>query len=160
MARYTRRVRIEAPLSDVWTFHSTIDGLEALTPEWMDLRIDRVTGPDGSPDPERLRTGTDIAMSIRPFGVGPRQSWTSRISDRDEREGYATFTDEMLGGPFALWVHTHEFYGDRDETVLVDTVDYELPFGAIGAFGTPVSKLGFEAMFRDRHATTKRLLEE
>ncbi|MCL9818473.1 SRPBCC family protein [Natronocalculus amylovorans] len=159
MPTYSRRTRIAAPLSTVWDFHSTIDGLRTLTPEWMHLDIVSVHGPDGELDPNILETGSQIEMSMQPFGVGPRQSWISRITERERKDGYAMFRDDMLGGPFALWVHTHEFYGDGDETILVDTVEYELPFGPVGRLGNPFSKVGFEGMFRDRHTKTKAVLE-
>lgn len=159
MATFSRRTRIAAPLSAVWEFHSTLDGLRTLTPGWMNLEIHTVTGPDGEADPAELYEGTEMEMSMRPFGVGPRQRWTSRIVDRTESDGYAMFRDDMLGGPFELWIHTHEFYGDGGETILVDTVEYELPFGAIGRAGLPVSRVGFEGMFRDRHSRTKTALE-
>ena len=148
-----------APIEDVWEFHSTVDGLRELTPDWMRLRVGGVTGPDGSPDPEVLVAGSAIEMSIRPFGAGPRQHWTSRIVERDpdgtaSPERSARFVDEMEGGPFRRWEHSHAFYADGDETLLVDTVDYRLPFGPLGDAVGPLAKVGFEGMFRDRHRRT------
>ncbi|WP_418285383.1 SRPBCC family protein [Halorubrum sp. DTA46] len=159
MPTYRRTTRVPAPIDDVWTFHSTIDGLRALTPDWMHLRVDEVKGPDGTPDPEVLLEGSEIRMSMRPFGVGPRQRWTSRIVERDpddesSAESSAHFVDDMVGGPFRKWEHTHAFYADGDETLLVDTVAYRLPFGALGDIAGPFAKVGFEGMFRDRHRRT------
>lgn len=159
MQTYSRRTRVSAPLQEVWEFHSTIDGLRALTPSWMHLEVRGVYGPDGAVDPDVLYEGSEIHMSIQPFGILPRQSWISRITDRTERDGAASFTDEMLGGPFPHWIHTHEFLGDGNETVLVDTVEYELPFGPIGELAEPFGGVGFEGMFRDRHRRTKARLE-
>lgn len=158
MSTYRRRSRIRAPLEEVWAFHSTIDGLEALTPGWMGLRVESVRGPEGDRDSETLVEGTEISMASKPLGVAPETRWISRITDRREGEGYCMFRDDMLGGPFDLWIHTHEMYGDSGETVLIDTVEYELP--------SPVDRLntlavvGFEPMFRYRHRKTKELLEE
>ena len=162
MPTYRRKMRVPAPISDVWAFHSTIEGLEALTPGWMHLRIEAVRGPDGERDPEILERGTQIRMSIQPFGVGPRQRWISRIVEREaddaleDDDGSAHFVDDMTDGPFRTWNHTHAFYADGDETILVDTVDYRLPFGVIGDAVGPVAKVGFEGMFRDRHRRTRR----
>lgn len=158
MATYTREVRVDAPLSEVWDFHSRIEGLEALTPGWMNLRVESVRGPDGGADPDVLETGAEIEMSMRPFGVGPRQSWTSRIVDRKRDAGAAYFRDEMVGGPFERWVHTHSFYADRGGTLIRDSVDYQLPFGPLGDLAAPFSGVGFEPMFRYRHRKTKDLL--
>lgn len=161
MATYRRRVRVAAPFEDVWEFHSKISGLDALTPAFMNLRIDSVTGPDGEADPEVLEAGTTIEMSVRPFGVGPRQPWVARIEEReaDLDAGRARFVDTMESGPFPTWRHTHRFYESGDETVVDDEVRYELPGGALGRAASPLGWVGFDPMFRMRHRTTKQLLE-
>jgi ligand-binding SRPBCC domain-containing protein len=156
MATYQRRTRVNAPLSKIWDFHSRVEGLTAVTPDWMNLRVEYMEGPDGEPDPEILETGSRIELSMRPFGIGPRQRWTSRIVERAEGEGWARFRDTMEQGPFDYWRHTHQFFADGDETVLVDRVEYELPVASeLG----PLAVVGFEPMFRYRHRETKRLLE-
>ncbi|ELY52412.1 SRPBCC family protein [Natronorubrum bangense] len=165
MATYERRTTVDAPLEDVWQFHSRISGLEALTPDWMGLRVETVVGPDGTLDPELLEEGAEISLSMRPFGVGPRQYWTSLITERERADGSAFFRDEMVHGPFDHWEHTHSFYADGDQTLLQDRVEYELPRGGlegvtcVGDGITAASKLGFETMFRTRHRMTKARLE-
>lgn len=159
MPTYRRTTRVPAPIDEVWAFHSTIDGLRELTPDWMRLEIERVEGPDGAVNPDVLVEGSRIQMSMRPFGVGPRQRWESRIVERDPDgdapvEASARFVDEMVGGPFRTWNHTHAFHADGDETLLVDTVEYRLPFGPLGDAVGPFAKVGFEGMFRDRHRRT------
>ncbi len=159
MSVYQRETRVRASLEDVWAFHSTVDGLDALTPGFMRLEIESVTGPDGEPDPDVLEVGSRIEMSMRPFGVLPKQRWVSVITERTERPGAAMFRDVMEEGPFPKWVHTHRFFADGDETILVDRVEYRLPGGRVGSAVSPLGWVGFEPMFRDRHRTTKRLLE-
>jgi ligand-binding SRPBCC domain-containing protein len=159
MATYSRSTRVEAPLDEVWAFHSRIAGLEALTPGFMGLRVEAVRGPDGDPDPEVLARGSQIRMSMRPFGVGPPQRWTSRIVDRDRGEGSAVFRDDMVGGPFRRWVHTHRFFADGDATVVADEVEYELPGGPLGEAVSAFAGVGFEPMFRYRHRKTREALE-
>ncbi|NEU56581.1 SRPBCC family protein [Halorussus sp. MSC15.2] len=160
MPTYQREVRVGAPLDEVWEFHSRVGGLEALTPDWMHLRVEEVRGRDGD---ERdatavLDTGTEVRMSLRPFDVGPRQRWTSRITRREEGDGTAVFEDVMEGGPFPTWRHTHSFYAvSDDETIVRDRVEYELP--VVGDLLGPLGWFGFEPMFRDRHRRTKRVLE-
>jgi len=158
MSTYRRRTRIRAPLAEVWDFHSTIDGLEALTPGWMGLSVESVRRPSGHDDTDELVEGTEITMASKPFGLAPETRWISRITDRRESEGYCMFRDDMLGGPFGLWIHTHEMYGDSGETVLIDTVEYELPSPADRL--SPLAVVGFGPMFRYRHRKTKELLEE
>lgn len=159
MSTYHRETWIDAPFEDVWTFHSTTDGLEALTPDFMRLEIDRVVGPDGDLDPEELAAGSRIEMSVRPFGVGPRQRIVSAIADRTLEDGAGSFRDVMESGPFAEWEHTHQFFADGGRTRLVDRVEYRLPGGSLGRAVSPFGRIGLEPMFRDRHRRTKRLLE-
>lgn len=155
MPTYARETRIRAPLSDVWDFHSRLAGLEALTPAWTNLRVEAVRGPDGDPDPATLDAGTRIRLSIRPFGVGPRRRWTSRIVAREEGNGSAFFRDDAVCGPFERWVHTHRFFADGGETILEDEVEYELPGGPIGRALSPLAVVGFEPLFRERHRRTR-----
>ena len=159
MPTYERQTRVRAPLEEVWEFHSRASGLEALTADWMGLRVESAIGPDGERDPDVLEVGSELDVSIRPFGVGPRQYWTSVIVDREREDGAAVFRDEMVHGPFDRWVHTHSFFADGSETVLRDHVEYELPVGGFTDPLSPFSELGFEGMFRDRHARTREALE-
>lgn len=160
MPTYQREVRVRAPLEEVWSFHSRVGGLEALTPDWVNLRVEEIRGPDGS---ERdadavLSAGTAIRLSVRPFGVGPRRRWTSRIVRREEDDGAAVFEDVMEDGPFPEWRHSHQFYAVSDgETLVRDRVTYRLP--VVGGLLGPLGWLGFEPAFRDRHRRTKRILE-
>ncbi|WP_246981896.1 SRPBCC family protein [Halorientalis marina] len=159
MPVFQREVRVAAPFDEVWEFHSQISGLEALTPGWMNLEIESVTGPDGDPDPDVLDAGSRAESSMRPFGVGPRQGWTSVIVEREEGDGSAHFVDEMEGGPFRHWRHTHRFFADGDETVVNDRVEYRLPLGPIGDALGPLAVIGLDPMFRYRHRKTKEILE-
>jgi len=159
MAVYRRRTRVAAPLSRVWEFHSTPEGLRALTPSFVRLRVEAVRGPDGEPDPDVLTAGSELHLSVRPFGVGPRQRFASRIVAREEDEGSAWFRDAMVEGPLETWEHTHHFFADGDTTVVDDRVEYELPFGAVGEALDPLAAVGFEPMFRHRHRRTRELLE-
>lgn len=156
MAIYERTTWIDASLRDVWAFHTSMEGLVTLTPDWMNLRIESVTGPPGSSAVDSLPTGTDVHLSIRVFDIGPRHSWTSRIVERgiDERSGM--FQDRMIDGPFPRWIHTHRFYRERSGTRIIDSVEYRLPF--IGRVST-VAWPGFEVLFAYRHRRTRAELE-
>lgn len=159
MPVYERSTHVDALLEDVWAFHSRGDGLEALTPDWLNLRIEEARGPEGRPDPEVLEEGSTIVSSVQPFGVGPRQRWTSVIVDRRESEEHALFRDEMVEGPFAFWEHTHRFSVDDGGTLIQDRVEYELGGGPVGRVVDPFAVVGFEPMFRHRHDRTSELLE-
>jgi ligand-binding SRPBCC domain-containing protein len=160
MATYERETVVAAPFEDVWRFHSTVAGLEALTPAWMRLRVESVTGPDGEPLPEgaTLDAGSEIRMSVRPFGVGPRQSWTAVVEARREGEGVAFFRDVARDGPFERWVHSHVFHAEDGGTRVRDRVEYAFPTPA-GPLAAALSGPGFDAFFRYRHWKTRSLLE-
>ena len=159
MATYRRETYVDAPFEDVWAFHSTTEGLEALTPGFMNLEVEAVTGPEGETDPEELDAGSRIDLSVQPFGIGPRRHMVSVIADREHGDGAGMFQDTMESGPFAEWEHTHQFFSDGDGTRLVDHVRYDFPGGALGRAVSPLGRIGLEPMFRGRHRTTKELLE-
>jgi ligand-binding SRPBCC domain-containing protein len=159
MPTYERSSRVVAPFEEVWEFHSDERGLVALTPGWMNLEIESVRGPRGDPGPDVLGAGSVVESSVRPFGVGPRQSWVSEITARERSGGAAYFRDVMSDGPFRRWVHTHMFYADGETTVVRDRVEYELPLGSVGKALGPLAVVGFAPMFRYRHRKTRELLE-
>jgi len=161
MATYEHSTTVAADLGSVWKFHSTVEGLVALTPDWMRMRVESLTGPGGAPldRGDVLEVGSRVSLSVRPFGVGPRQGWTSEITARERDEGAALFRDEMVDGPFDRWRHTHAFYANGEETLLRDRIEYRLPVGGLGPLVDPLAVVGFEPMFRDRHRRTRRALE-
>lgn len=160
MATYERETWVDAPLEEVWDLHQRVEGLEALTPGWMDLRVEETRGPDGALDPEVLEEGAEVRVSVRTVPKGPRVTWTSRIVDRsyDGEAGAAYFLDRMRYGPFRSWEHTHAFTAEDGGTRVSDRVDYELPTGVLAR----VSGLGkpfLAYVFRARHRRTRELLE-
>lgn len=159
MATYERTTRVSVPLEDVWAFQSTVDGLRAVTPGFMNLEVHEVVGPDGEADPGELLEGTQLRLSIRPFGVGPRQRWTSVVLERTADDGTAMFRDRMVEGPFPEWEHTHQFFADDGGTRLVDRVEYRLPGGPLGRLVSPFGVVGMEPMFRARHRRTRAHFE-
>jgi len=160
VAVYTRASHVDAPLADVWEFHSRAEGLAALTPGFANLRIEATRGPDGTPDPDVLDAGAEVEVSVRPFGVGPRQRWVSRIVDRGRADGRAYFVDRMVEGPLARWEHTHRFVAEGSGTRLVDRVDWAPPGGAAGELAARLGVVGLAPAFAYRHRRTRTLLEE
>lgn len=158
MAVFERSVSVRAPLDKVWAFHTTVGGLEAVTPDWLDLRLESHVDPDGDPRNGELVEGGEVTLSIRPLGLGPRQYWTSRVTRRERGEERGELVDEMVDGPFPRWQHTHRFETTPEGTRLTDRVEYELPLGpASGLSG--LAWPGFAVVFAQRHRATKRQLE-
>lgn len=158
MSTYERGVTVTAPFEDVWTFHSTTDGLQALTPSWMNLRIEEIRGPDGERNPEIMESGATAKASVRPMGLGPRMEMTTTIVERERNGDAGSFVDEMAGGPFAEWRHTHRFRAVGEQTHIHDHVESRLAGGAAGRLADRFAVLGLDPMFRYRHRRTKALL--
>lgn len=156
MVEFERRTRVEAPFETVWDFHAGIEGLVALTPSVLDLRVEAVRGPEGESDPPVLAVGAEVDLSLRPLGAGPRVRWTSRITERDRTDVAAHFRDEMVEGPFRRWDHTHRFRALDGGTLVIDRVEYVPP---LAPFAIPFSRIGLGVMFRERHRRLRRLLE-
>lgn len=153
---FQRTTVVDAPLDDVWAFHSTIDGLRAVTPSWSGLSIDSVVGPDGDQDPETLEVGTSIEMWVRPLGTLPGPGWTSEITRRDRDDHSARFRDVMVDGPFETWEHTHHFLAVENRTVIYDHIEFCLPPPLKPL--EPIMDAGLRILFAYRHFRTRSLL--
>jgi ligand-binding SRPBCC domain-containing protein len=160
MPVYQRETTIDAPLEEVWEFHVAGEGLEAVTPGFMNLRVEEIRGSDGEPGQMRLSEGAEVDVSTQPFGVGSRQTWTTRIEAFEENDDQAMFRDEMHGGPFREWVHTHSFASVfDDQTLMRDRIEYRFPKPPLGDVVGFFAVVGFEPMFRYRHWKTRQILE-
>ncbi len=118
--RLLREQVIRRPLPEVFAFFADAANLQAITPEFLDFRI--VT-----PLPIAMREGELIDYRLRLCGVP--FSWRTRI---ETWEPGAHFTDRQVRGPYVLWHHQHEFHETDGGTRMIDTVDYQLPFGPLG----------------------------
>jgi len=71
--------------------------------------------------------GTLIDYQLRLFGK--RIDWQTRITRFNPPHA---FVDVQLKGPYSLWHHVHTFESQGHDTVMVDRVDYDIPFGPLG----------------------------
>jgi ligand-binding SRPBCC domain-containing protein len=104
----------------VFAFFADAGNLELLTPDFLHFRI-------LTPRPIVMQPGTLIDYQLRLFSVPIR--WRTRI---DVYEPPTRFTDVQLLGPYRYWHHVHAFFDVPGGTLVVDRVDYELPFGCLG----------------------------
>lgn len=74
-----------------------------------------------------LGEGDRITWSARHFGLRFRMASVVFDVDRPSR-----FRDRQTKGPFAEFVHTHEFIPDADGTLMRDTIEFRSPFGPLG----------------------------
>ena len=83
--------------------------------------------------------------------------WRTLISEWDPPH---RFIDTQLKGPYKKWVHQHDFYENDGETVIRDTVHYQVP----GWFLAPLVHKFFvkqkvERIFEYREQTIKNLFK-
>jgi ligand-binding SRPBCC domain-containing protein len=134
---------VDAPVGAVFRFHEREDALSLLSPAFPRVRIIRRTGG--------IATGARVELRVGIF------SW---IALHTAYEKDRLFVDEQIEGPFARWVHRHEFDEAGGKTCLTDRVEYQLPGGSLTnvLFGWIV-KLGLNRMFSHRHRVTRQICE-
>jgi ligand-binding SRPBCC domain-containing protein len=141
---FVKSVWIAAPLADVFRFHERQDALVLLSPAFPPVRVFRRVGG--------IAKGARVELRVGVF------RW---VAVHTAYEQDAFFVDEQIEGPFAAWVHRHEFAGEGGKTRLTDRVEYRLKGGWLvnWLFGWLVN-LGLRWMFTHRHEVTIRICEE
>jgi len=140
---FVRRTRVDAPALDLFRWHARPGALERLNPPWAPVEVVERTG------------GIDMdSRVVLKIPLGPTSvRWVAQhVAYEEGRQ----FRDVQVEGPFARFEHTHRFesHGPR-ESVLEDRIDYELPWGAVGALvGTPFVDAMLARTFAYRHRLT------
>ncbi len=88
-----------------------------------------------------IELGEQVTWQARHFGFTFQM--TSRITEMSRP---SRFVDEQVDGPFRQWRHVHSFAAEADGTRIVDTIDYEVPFGPMGH--------GVDRLFLNRYLTS------
>jgi ligand-binding SRPBCC domain-containing protein len=128
------------PVHVLFEFFVDPDNLPLLMPGWQKARIEKVSivappRPPGSGQAAPAAgVGSRITLSFRPFPFSPvRVRWEAEIA---EFVWNSYFCDRQLRGPFAHWHHCHRVRSVDQEgidvSVIVDQVEYDLPFGTMG----------------------------
>ncbi len=117
--RFHHTFTVQSDINLVWEFYTGIDHLKIVTPPRIKLQMDKST--TGS----RLEEGTDVWLSGH-YLLTIR--WHSKIT---KMQPYV-YVDQMLQGLFKTWIHTHTFRAVNGGTEVVDEIDFELPYGALG----------------------------
>jgi ligand-binding SRPBCC domain-containing protein len=159
-------------VESVFAFFANPANLPKLHPEWQQARIDEI---ELHPAPRKAFAtsegtvaagrGTRLTLSFRPTRLSPvRSTWVALIEDFHWNE---RFCDRQVEGPFRYWRQCHRVQAWQSETtgehgtLLIDTIEYELPFGAFGHFANRFAvRRMLENLFQHRHRRTEELLRE
>ena len=148
---FARSVHIAAPVEKVFAFH-------------LDTRNAPAISADGATflaiDGEfPVREGGVVELRVRQAPIPLAQTWRVRIGPIVEN---ALVVDTAERSPFAEWRHEHRFAPTPSGgTLMTDHIVYRLPLGIVGRLADRlVAQRQLEAMFAERHAKTRALLEE
>jgi ligand-binding SRPBCC domain-containing protein len=152
----------------VFVFFADPKNLPRLMPAWQSARIEEAVlapappQPVGTQHPEAVAgAGTRLTLSFRPFPFSPlRVPWEAEIT---EFEWNDHFCDRQVRGPFAYWNHCHSLRSqagpEGEGTLLLDTVEYEMPLGILGEFAQRLFVARqLRSTFAFRHTRTADLL--
>jgi ligand-binding SRPBCC domain-containing protein len=144
MPVFVRQLVVRAPVAQVFAFHERDDALPRLSPPFPPVRVASREGG--------IRPGARVDLRIGPI------RW---LALHTAYEKDRLFVDEQIEGPFASWVHRHEFEAvDADTTRLTDHVTFTLPGGPIvNALLGRLVAFSLVPMFRYRHRATKAACE-
>jgi ligand-binding SRPBCC domain-containing protein len=113
---------IPAPAAEVFRHITAIENL----PEWLSGHIH----VDLEAYPVELREQSEIEVVFTRFRVATRVKVRVETLKPLERFGY-----RQMSGFFRSWSHTQVLRAHNERsTLLTDLVDYQLPFGLLGAF--------------------------
>lgn len=145
--RYVAQVRIAAEPERVFAFHTDPENLLRITPPGMKVEV-------AFQDP--MAPGARVVLRVRPLPLVV-QLWEMEF---DVYEPPHRMRDVQRRGPFRLWQQTRTFRAERGGTLLVDEVEYELPFGILGRVANAlVVRRQIRGMFAYRQKRTKELIE-
>lgn len=137
------RSRLPVSAAEAFAWHERPGAFLRLRPPWEAIRRLSQTGG--------IRNGGRTEFDVR---IGP--VWKRWIAVHQNYEPPRQFQDVQLSGPFALFEHTHRIVAvDEHSCELVDSIEYELPFGWLGdAVARHSIRRKLERVFRYRHHIT------
>lgn len=139
--RYQTECEVPVAREALAAWHFAPGAIGRLIPPWQPVRVLRN---------EPLADGSVTELQLGdPLGL----RWTARHEAVDRSAG---FTDRSLRGPFAHWVHRHDFLtGTADRSTLRDTVDFAPPLGLGSLTPRGVWTAPLQRMFAFRHQRTQ-----
>ncbi len=119
-----RTTVLPTTMDKAWNFFADPRNLNYITPEEMEFQIKTKLKPG------EFYPGMLIEYVVRPFAGIPFR-WVSEIRNVEEKKH---FHDVQLVGPYAMWLHRHEFEPVTGGVEMRDIVEYQMPYGWFGRF--------------------------
>ncbi len=145
---YIKRTKINIPVETLFAWHARDGAISRLTPPWAPLKMISRSGPG-------IQKGVKVAFRLSLFKIP--MIWEAEHIDYQANK---EFKDRQIKGPFSKWEHTHRFISDgRENSIMEDKVEFELPFGFLSRPFYGFARKEFERMFNYRHRVLKYDLE-
>lgn len=128
-------------VDEAFGFFCDPKNLQAITPPELDFQMDEP--PEGA-----IGEGSTMGYRLRLWGVPFR--WRTEIIEW--RPGHS-FVDTARKSPYQSWHHRHVLVPQGDQTMMLDLVDYRLPFWPLGELAHPVVRRQLERIFDYREET-------
>ena len=142
MSVFEKRSSFSVPRDQLAAYHERPGALERLIPPWETVRVVKNDGP--------LVDGKCVVLATK---IGP--VWKEWEAEHFDVVPGVRFRDRAIRGPFAAWMHSHLFEApSASSSVLVDQVEYQLPFGILGRIGSGHVERQLARMFAFRHQRT------
>jgi ligand-binding SRPBCC domain-containing protein len=110
-------------LDEAWDFFSSPLNLAKITPKEMNFVVTSDYNGEA-----KMYPGMIITYKISPiFGI--KMNWMTEITHVKDGE---YFVDEQRFGPYALWHHQHHFKEIKGGVLMIDILNYAIPYGIIG----------------------------
>ncbi len=140
-----REQLVPGPRERVFAFFVDPRNFSEITPPWVRFSVLHL---------EQLPLAGGTMQSYRIRWLGVPLGWESLIAEFEEGR---RFTDVQTRGPYRYWRHEHIFEDAEGGTLVRDRVQYELPFGVLGAI---IHELVVRRQLRDIFDYRANVIEE
>ncbi len=115
MRTLTQRQFLPISIEKAWSFFSSPQNLNEITPDDMTFKITSVI-------PEKMYEGMMITYKISPMLNIPLD-WCTEITHVKENQ---YFVDEQRSGPYDIWHHEHHFEAVEGGVMMTDILSYNI----------------------------------
>jgi ligand-binding SRPBCC domain-containing protein len=146
--RFQARSLIRTTPEKLFAFHELPDAFTRLMPPWEKSRVIE--------PPSSLHVGSRTIVDTR-IVPGIFVRWVSEHTAYDPPR---FFEDRQVRGPFRSWCHRHIIEPHPEGALLIDDIEYTLPFGFVGRiFGGVFIERRLRRAFAFRHRVTRESCE-